>query len=182
MEEMKVMKKRFVLIAALVAALAMVLFAACPTSVDAASREGTFAPPPPPVWTDSEGLTEGIAAQGDGKFADGIIDFTAPASKLFIVDLPAKTASDGTKKIKITYVCLLIDGQAQLTLKNGAWGSVATANGTDGCNWYPFLTVNDVATLELSEKWYTNETAKISFQASQDTSLFKIKILEIKME
>jgi hypothetical protein len=187
MEEIKVMKKRFVLIAALVAALAMVLFTGCPTSVDAASREGTFPPPAPSIFADAEGLTTGIAVQGDAVFDDdtGTIDCTAATSRLFILTLPAKTTAAGSKKIKISYVCYILEGNGKITMKDGGWGNPATANGTDGCNWYPELAnLDDTAVLELNEGWYAAGTEKISFQVNDysTTETFLLKITKIVME
>jgi hypothetical protein len=68
-------------------------------------------------------------------------------------------------------------------LKNGGWSSIATANGTDGCNWYQTLVKDTVTTLDLKERWYADETEKISFQRNGDSeNAFKIKIISVVME
>ena len=136
----------------------------------------------PVTWDTVEGMKKGITAQNKGSFTNGIIDFTdTSGSALFTLALPCATAATGTKTIKITYICQVTTGNPDVTLKDGGWGAIATTNGTDGCNWYQTLTVNAVTVLELSEKWYTDATATISFQRNGDTNAFKIKIISVTM-
>jgi hypothetical protein len=184
MEEMKVMKKRFVLIAALVAALAMVLFTGCPTSVEAASREGTFPPPAPADFADAEGMTTGIAVQGNAVFDDdtGIIDCTSTESKLFTITLPAATTVAGTKKVKIEYICWIIEGEGKVTVKKGGtWNTIDDGDATDA-EKYPSLVNLDVTTYELGEKFLPAGATSISFQTNGNEQLFYLKILSVKLE
>jgi len=136
----------------------------------------------PDAFDLATGMTTGIEGQGSANFADGIIDLTGSGSALFILTLPSATSASGTKVIKIKYICRVEAGDPKVTLKNGAWGDIATGNGTDGCNWYPTLTALAETTLELKEAWYTDATAKISFQRNGDTNFFKIKIISITLE
>jgi len=142
-----------------------------------------------PAWFDSAvGSFSGFTVTGQGDEtptivdADGIIDLSVGGgSALFIID--GLTGFDNTKTIKISYVVWLISGEAKITLKNGAWGDIATENGTDGCNWYPTLNATSTGgTLELKGAWYAEDTTKISFQRNGDTNLFKIKIIGIVIE
>jgi len=129
------------------------------------------------------GKKENIAVQSKGAFADGVIDFTdTTGSALFTLELPSATSATGTRSIKIKYICQVTTGTPDITLKNGGWGDIETANGTDGCNWYPTLTKDAVADLVLKEAWYADETEKISFQRNGDTNAFKLKIISVVME
>jgi len=190
------MKRKFVLIAALVAALAVV-FISCPYPTNGGGEStgggtNTTGPdeqkPPPSAWDAATGMTTGIVAEGSATFSGGIIDFTHVGSgasddgALFKVDLPSATLSTGTKTITITYICQVTTGNPNITLKDGKWGNIATANGTDGCNWYPTLTKDVVTTLTLKEAWYANATSTISFQRNGDTNAFKIKIIDVTVE
>jgi len=128
------------------------------------------------------GMTTGIGKQGDATFEGGIITFPGTGSALFTLDLPSATTATGSKVITITYICKSISGTPQLTLKDGGWGSIATADGTDDCDWYPTLTPDVESTLVLKEGWYTDATSTISFQASSDTAVTKIKIISVTLE
>ena len=177
------MKKRFVLIAALVAALAMVLFTGCPTSVDAASREGKFLVTPF-EFASAEGMTTGISVQGSAVFDDdnGIIDCTAATSELFTITLPAATTANGSKNVKIEYICWIIEGEGKVTVKKGGTWNDLTDNSPGNDIKYPSLKDLEVTTYTLAEKYLPAGATSVSFQTNDAAQDFYLKIISVKLE
>jgi len=135
----------------------------------------------PSAFDSAEGMTIGIEGQGSATFANGIIDLTdTSSSALFII---AATGATSTSTITIKYICKAVTGEPKVILKNGGWGTdLLVANGTDGCNWYPTLTVDTEATLVVQGSWYTNPATDIWFQRNGDSNAFKIKIISVEIE
>jgi hypothetical protein len=144
----------------------------------------------PNEWfNEAVGMTTGIAAQGSGKFDDGVLNLGQGlgGSSLFTLKLPGKTSESGTKNITITYACVVDAGEAKVILKNGAWGDIKEKNTSNGgeANWYPSLESGKVSTLVLKEKWYVADTDTISFQANDDgnsSAKWRLKIISVKLE
>jgi hypothetical protein len=171
------MKKKFVLIAALIAALAVV-FTGCWDDLHGGVGSGGGGG----GWDAAVGMTAGIAAQGSATFSGGILDFTHVGTgdyddgALFTVAAPGATSAS---TITIKYICKGVSGTPKLTLKNGGWSTdLLTPNGGD-CNWYPVLTKDVEATLVVKGSWYTAPTTGIWFQRNGDTNAFKIKIISV---
>jgi hypothetical protein len=169
------MKKKFVLIAALIAALAVV-FTGCWDDLHGGVGSGGGGGGGG-AWDAAVGKTTGISAQGSATFSGGIIDLsTTGSSALFTVDAVGATS---TSTITITYICTVTTGDPKVILKNGGWTTdLLVANGGD-CNWYPTLTKDAVATLVVKGNWYTNPATGIWFQRNGDTNAFKIKIISV---
>jgi len=131
------------------------------------------------AFDNAVGMTTGISIQGSASFSGGIIDLTdTSGSALFVIDLPAATASSGTKTITITYICDLTTGDPKITVKDGGWSDPPNKG---SYNIYPTLTVGAETTLEIPETIYADNTASISFQRNGDGNAFKIKIISITM-
>ena len=168
------MKKKFGLIMALIAILAVV-FTGCWDDLHSSASTGGGS-----AWDTAVGMTTGIGVEGSADIADGIIDLTGSTSALFKVAAPGATA---TSTITIKYICQVQTGNPDVTLKNGGWNTnLLTANGGD-CNWYPTLTKDAVATLVVKGAWYTNPATDIWFQRNDyeknPKDAWKIKIIEV---
>ena len=175
--------------------LALVVLLAIAGLVMMGCKEDDPAPGPgpnPPEITDPEtggsafdnavGMTPGIAIDGDATFAEGIVTFTA-GSSIIGITIPSATTA-GTKTIKIEYICIS-EGEPKVILKSGkGWSDgLSTANGTDGCNWYPTLEKDVVTTLETKEAWYPAGKTEIGLQSNAATGVtFKVKIISVKVE
>jgi hypothetical protein len=190
---MKIMKKNFVLIAALVAALA-VAFVSCG---DDGVVSGTGEKTPAVQYFDT--VTTGIVkddtkiiARGSATFdkVEGVLNFSSvnPANEYgdgagFTIIATGATA-DST--ITVKYVCKVLNGTAKVTLKNGANGDGTWLGGDVGADaspggQYQGLKNNEEATFVLNGKGFSDPT-KIGFQRGDDRAAFFIKILDIKVE
>jgi hypothetical protein len=130
-------------------------------------------------------LKTGIAAQNKGTFdaTTGIIDLTdVSGSALFTLNIPATTAA-GSKKIKITYACILTAGEPKITWKTPSWGDPPNKSILEDQNAiYVTLIYNAVGTIEMPEGIYDNATTQIAFQRNGDTNAFKLKIISATVE
>jgi len=167
----------------------MVVFTGCPYPTNGdVTLEGRIVEPD--AWKNATGLSDIIATQGSATLdkATGTIGLTASSSALFTVTLPGKTATAGTKSVKIKYICLLKGGpDAELTVKKGGtWDtidadSIPTGDAGNAVK-YPKLTVGEEATLSIPEKYLPNEATSVSFQRSGNDRAFKLKILAVTIE
>jgi hypothetical protein len=143
----------------------------------------------PQFFLDAVGLKTGVRGGNVATFdpETGIIDCTnTTSSKLIEVDVPA-TSAPGTKIIVINYACYLVDGAAQVTLKNGGWGDPENCTGSgasvnfNGLSIYQTLGTTAIGTLLLPEAMYANGKTTISFQVTSNANAFKLKIISVDM-
>jgi ABC-type oligopeptide transport system substrate-binding subunit len=187
---MKIMKKNFVLIAALIAALTVAFVSCGDDGVVSGTGEKT---PAVALFGIVDGMTKGIEVQTNlnmGSFDDvnGIIDLTPTAAGqwdggvLFKFTDLKKAEEDST--ITITYVCDLVTGSpAKLTLKDATsgWDNLGAPN-SGASSWYIDLKVQEEATIVVKGSWYADPKTGIGFQRGDDRVGFRLKILSVKVE
>jgi hypothetical protein len=186
------MKKNFVLIAALVAALA-VAFVSCG---DDGVVSGTGEKTPAVQFFDT--VTTGIIKDTaivnvEGTNAvftpDGVIAFTKTGSQYGEGMLFKVTAKVTTKSIvTIKYVARSITGDVKITLKDNSWSTDAQATAAEG-GIYQTLKTNEEATLVINAKGFPNTVtattptnATFMFQRNDDRNAWLLKILDVKVE
>jgi len=144
------------------------------------------------AWDGLEGLglKTGITVQNKAKFDEetGIIDFTDTTdSKLAILDLAVILGesfagfTDGTKKIKVDYICKLVAKDTQVTVNGGDWSGPPNIPNEDAIK-YPTLKVDKKEILELNEAWFTAGSKKISFQCTHDDAAYYLNIISVRYE
>jgi hypothetical protein len=180
------MKKNFVLIAALIAALT-VAFVSCG---DDGVVSGTGDKTPQVQQFDLEtGMTTGITTRGSATFGSGIISFAHVTAAgpyddgagFSIAATGATTAATCT--ITIKYICKVVSGAPKFTLKNGLnaaedwFGGDATAATAGG--QYVDLKAGVVDELVLKGSGFTNPATGIGLQRNGDANGFYMKILSV---
>jgi hypothetical protein len=168
------MKKNFVLIAALIAALTVAFVSCGDDGVVSGTGEET---PMVQLFDLETGMTEGISVQNKVKFNGGILDFSdTSGSALFTV-----AAKDATVKSTITikYIVKPIAGSPEFIIKNPSWSDATGA----ADNLFPTLEKGKVAEITVKGAGWTDPATQISFQRNHDSSnAFLMKIISVTVE
>jgi hypothetical protein len=180
------MKKNFVLIAVLVAALTVVFVSCGDDSVVDGTGEPTFALS---LFAAETGQT-GLDIKGVNKAT-----FDEPNGTVNLLDTSGSAGFALTVKdakadstITIKYICNVKAGAAKFTLKkgildDGSWFDTngdATAGAAEG-NQYQDLKAGEVADLVLKASGFTKPTT-YCFQRNGDTNAFQMKIISVTLK